>query len=291
MTILVVDSRGQQPPGMVREQWLKQAYPEATVRLVDDIYEDNNSKAWADYTIKLLGKAPDIVFTSETYGDRWAGFMESQHMLVDLERKTVPISGTKVRHNPMESWQFLDTNVRSYYAKRIALVGADSTGTTTLTKALAEHYQTSWAPEYGRMYTHGKVTSKPGAAWDSQELAFIAAEQNRLEDRLAGYSNKLFFCDTDSFTTALWHEQLLGSWSPEIERLFINRRYELYLLTDIAIPYKQDEIRVGENIRHTMHKRFMTLLEQYHKPYQLISGTPAERLAKAVELCDALLTQ
>ncbi len=289
LTIVVVANQDQRPPGQLREQWLKQAYPQATVRLVDDIYKDDDSQAWADYTIELLGKAPDIVFTSEEYGDRWAELMGCQHVLVDLERRTVPISGTQVRQNPLGTWQFLDPGVRAYYAKRVAVVGADSTGTTTLTKALAKHYQTSWVPEYGRLYTEGKITSVAGSDWAIQELVFIAQQQNQLEDQLAGSSNKILFCDTDSFTTALWHELLIGSWSAEIERLFIERRYDQYFLTNTDIPYAQDAIRVGAIARQAMHERFVALLEQYHKPYQLISGPPEARLAGAVTACNKLL--
>jgi HTH-type transcriptional repressor of NAD biosynthesis genes len=259
------------------------------VRLVDDIYKDDDSKAWADYTIKLLGQAPDIVFTSEAYGDPWARLMGSEHMLVDLERKHVPVSATEVRKNPLATWRFLGPDVRSYYAVRVALVGADSTGKTTLTQALAKHYRTTWAPEYGRMYTLGKVTSAESEKWDEDELLFIAEEQNRLEDRLAGYSNKIFFCDTDALTTALWNEHLLGSWSKEIEDLFINREYAAYLLADVDIPYKQDNIRHGKEARLKMHKRFVELLEKYQKPYYVVSGTEKQRLAEAVKICDKLI--
>ena len=37
--------------------------------------------------------------------------------------------------------------------KRVAIVGAESTGKTTLATALAEHYRTAWVPEFGRLYT------------------------------------------------------------------------------------------------------------------------------------------
>src|SRR5581483_9617149 len=50
-------------------------------------------------------------------------------------------------------WYFLEPPVRAYYARRICLIGAESTGKTTLARALAEHYQTVWVPEYGREYS------------------------------------------------------------------------------------------------------------------------------------------
>jgi HTH-type transcriptional repressor of NAD biosynthesis genes len=40
--------------------------------------------------------------------------------------------------------------------KRVLIVGAESTGKTTLAIALAEHYQTTWVPEFGRLYTEAR---------------------------------------------------------------------------------------------------------------------------------------
>jgi len=289
LIIMVVEKKGQQPDGPTRVRWLKAVHPDVDIRLIEDIYDDDNSQAWADYSIKLLGRAPDIVFTSENYGDTWARLMGSGHMLVDLERKVVPVSASMVRANPLEKWEFLDPPVRANYAKRVVVAGAESTGKTTLVKALAKHYATSWVPEYGRMYTYGKVTSSPGAEWDSSEFSFIAGEQNRLEDKLAGYSNKLLICDTDSLATAIWHEQFMGSWSKAVEKLFAERTYSLYLLTDYNIPHEQDDIRVGGTSRQTMHQRFVQLLEKHQRPYKLVSGTPEERLKQAIRECDGLL--
>ncbi len=286
---MVVAGKNQLPDGSTRQHWLQQAYPDSQVRLIKDIYDDDNSQAWADYTVKLLGRAPDIVFTSETYGDPWARLMGSEHMLVDLERKAFPISATQVRANALKNWRYLDPHVRAYYAKRVVVVGAESSGKTTLVKALAKHYKTSWVPEYGRFYTYGKITSEPGAAWDSSEFVFIAAEQNRLEDKLAEYSNKLLICDTDALETALWHEQYMGSWSKAVEAQFAQRNYGLYLLADHQIPYEKDDIRVGKASQVKMHQRFIEVLEHYNRPHMLVSGSPAERLKQAIKACDGLL--
>ncbi|HEX7259329.1 MAG TPA: AAA family ATPase [Candidatus Saccharimonadia bacterium] len=289
LIVMVVEGKNQHPDGSTRMQWLKTAHPDVEVRLIEDIYDDDNSQAWAAYTMKLLGRSPDIVFTSETYGDPWARAMGSEHMLVDLERKVVPISASMVRSDPLKKWQFLDPPVRAHYGKRVVIVGAESTGKTTLATALADHYKTSWVPEYGRMYTGGKITSEAGAEWESEEFRFIAEEQNRLEDMLAGYSNKLLICDTDAVATAVWHEHYMKSWSKEVEALYENRDNAFYLVTDYHIPYKQDSIRVGEDSRSLMHERFVELLDKLGRPYVVISGTPEERLKQAVTQCDAVL--
>ena len=66
--------------------------------------------------------------------------------------------------------------------KRVLIVGAESTGKTTLAVALAEHYQTTWVPEFGRFYTEARRPR--GEWWTSDEFTFIATEQVRMEDAM-----------------------------------------------------------------------------------------------------------
>jgi NadR type nicotinamide-nucleotide adenylyltransferase len=182
-------------------------------------------------------------------------------------------------------------NVRRYYAKRICVLGAESTGTTTLTEALARHYQTLWVPEVGRFYTYGKVTgSDESAKWYSQEFDYIARAQNEMEDQLAGYANKLLFCDTDSFATSVWHERYMGYESAAVEKLFKSRHYDLYVVTDVDIPFVQDGIRDGEHIREEMHKRFIELLKFHKKPFIVVSGSVEDRIEQVVKKIDSTTT-
>ena len=57
--------------------------------------------------------------------------------------------------------------------KRVVIIGAESTGKTTLARALAEHYKTPWVPEFGRFYTEARQPS--WAPWRSDEFTLIAA--------------------------------------------------------------------------------------------------------------------
>ena len=86
-------------------------------------------------------------------------------------------------------------------ARRVCLLGAESTGKTTLAAALADEYKTLWNPEYGRVYTEvGRVRGTP---WESWELAHIARVHCWYEDFLAGYASRVLFCDTDAFTNVM----------------------------------------------------------------------------------------
>ncbi|MBI4846027.1 MAG: AAA family ATPase [Candidatus Omnitrophica bacterium] len=291
LAVIVCDRKDQKIPGKLRADWIKEMVPQVKVIVIEDSLPEYDSKLWADYTIKVLGYTPDVVFTSEEYGDRYAQFMGCKHVLVDINRCKFPVSATQIRANPMECWDYLAPCVRAYFAKKICVLGAESSGTTTITRALAKHYRTVWVPEFGRIYSQGKMLSSQTVDWHTEEFIFIANKQNEMEDHLALLCDKIIFCDTDSFATSLWHERYMGFMSSEVDKINVGRNYELYLLTDIDIPFIQDGLRDGINIRKKMHKRFKEELERRNKPYVILSGSHNDRLKKAIELCDNILSK
>jgi NadR type nicotinamide-nucleotide adenylyltransferase len=289
VTVMVCDAPNQTIPARLRAKWLKERHPKAHIKVIEDIGKDDDSVAWAAYTIQLLGYRPDVAFTSEEYGTPWCKAMKCEHVLVDINRKTYPVSGTKVRGNPFAYWEFLSPPVRAYYAKRVCVVGAESTGTTTLSRALAKHYQTTWAPEYGRFYTEGKLqANNTGSSWYTHEFEHIADLQNKAEDELARSCNKLLICDTNAFATELWHERYMGGMSTRVRKL-TRKNYALYIVTGDEIPFEQDGMRDGEHIRHDMHKRFIEELKKRNLPYILVTGTVEQRLSTSVKRISATL--
>ena len=292
LEVLICVRADQTIPGDLRERWIKEIHPSANVRQIDDFGDDDNSKAWAEYTRSILGRAPDVVFTSEGYGEAFARFLGCQHVMVDRERCTVPICATKIRADAMANWEFLEPCVRAYFARRICIVGAESTGTTTLAQDLAAHYKTAWVPEYGRKYCEELAASGVDLwnyRWQSREFVHIARAQCELEEKLAREANRILICDTDALATGIWHERYLDHRSPEVDEIAISRTYDLYILTDCDIPFVQDGLRDGESIRQWMTSRFENRLTECKKSWMKVSGTPAQRLETSVAKIDRLL--
>lgn len=287
VTVLVCDRSDQVFSGEERATWIREAFHGVTVRVMRDIGHDDNSELWARYTLEFLGYKPSIVFTSESYGDAYARFLGAKHISVDIDRRRVPISATQIREHPYKNWNFLGRAVRARLIRRVALVGAESTGTTTLSRALAEHFQTVWVPEFGRFYSEGKQPSKE--KWETEEFIFIAKTQNHMEDAYAREANKILFCDTNAWATRFWHERYIGTIDPFVNELSCNRRYDLVILTGDEIPFVNDGLRDGEHIRHAMQKRFRKELSKNVTSYIEVSGTIKERLEKAVAACESLL--
>lgn len=266
--------------GEIRGRWLREIHPTASVMVIDDRYDENDTRVWAENTLRWLGRAPDVVFTSEDYGERYATLMGAVHVSVDRSRKLVPISGTAVREDPYVNWEFIEPAVRQWFTKRICIVGAESTGTTTLARALAERLGTIWVEEYGREYSIRKLAGDP--IWRTTEFVHIAVEQAVREDAAARRANRVLICDTNAYATVLWHRRYVGGPCPEVEAIAREGRCDLYLLTGDEIPFVQDGLRDGAHIRHKMHRWFEEALSAQPVPWKLLRGSHEVRLQEAI---------
>lgn len=288
VTVIVCEKPTDPIPGGMRAGWLREAHPTATVLVIDDRYDATDSRIWAENTIRWLGGPPDAVFTSEDYGDAYAGYMGCVHVKVDQARSAVPCSGTAIRANPFANWQYLRPAARAWYAKRVCVLGAESTGTTTLAEALAQALDTVWVPEYGREYSAVKLT-RGETEWASDEFVHIAQEQTRQEDAAARAANRVLVCDTNAFATILWHRRYLGTDEPRVRAIADAGCCDLYLLTGDEIPFVQDGLRDGEAIRHTMHGWFEEALAAQSVPWLLLRGPHEVRLTAALAAVRELL--
>ena len=193
-------------------------------------------------------------------------------------------------------------------AQRVVIVGAESTGKTTLARDLCDALvrrggafaSTRWVPEYGRDYTIEKLASARARAaaedrptpemadlvWTTADFVAIAREQNALEEREARVTGPVLICDTDTFATAIWHERYLGTRSPEVEALAVARP-SLYLLTHHDdVMFEADDIRDGEQLRAWMTAAFVERLAASPHRTELVRGTCEQRVAAAIRVID-----
>ena len=292
--VLLLAHPGDAIPVDLRHRWLEEMFPWATVCSgVADHPIDYEDPAvydlWAA-TIKdvIERDGVDLLFTSEpAYGDRTAQRLGARHVLVDPERRTVPISASAVRADPYASWAFLPPGVRGWYCRRVCLVGAESTGTTTMAERLAAVFGTVWVPEFGREYSVPKDTR--GEPWTTDEFVLIARRQQQLEDEAARAADRILFGDTDALATALWHEQYLGSRSSQVEAIAWSRTYDLTFLTAADFPWVDDGARNSDAVRQRMQRRFEAELAKRQEPVVELCGSVEERTATAVDAIDQIL--
>lgn len=275
LTVIICDHPSQSIPAEQRAEWLREIHPNVSVVVTPDNLPDE-PEPWGQRTIEILGSRPDLVFTSETYGEGYAAAMGCRHIMVDIDRATVPISGSLIRSKPLDHLEFLEPCVRAHFVKRVVLIGVESTGKTTLAENLAMQFNTTWIPEFGREYCLTK-----GDEWTAKDFVEIAQEQQRKENEAAKSANKVLICDTNAFATSVWHRRYLGTYDPEVNRIANQDKVDLYLLTMPDFPFVQDGTRDGEHIRHEMHEWFLERLCQQSAMVVEISGAPLDRVQMA----------
>jgi HTH-type transcriptional repressor of NAD biosynthesis genes len=174
--------------------------------------------------------------------------------------------------------------------KRIAFVGAESCGKTTLAKFLAEQLQTWLVPEYWRHYWEAKKFGASRATWNTDEFIHVAKTQNDQEDYFASKTPSILVCDTNAFMTSVWHKRYLGFESAEIDRLAKTRSYDLLFFCPANIPFVQDGERDGEMIRPEMSKWIEEKLKLWGVPFHSFSEQESlpKRQSKVLRLVESL---
>lgn len=279
--VLVVDNPSYKISSQLRSNWLRASHPDANIQIIPDIYDDDNSEAWGQHTMDFLGYQPDVVFSSEPYGKTWANAMGCTYVDVDIERATVPISGTKVRQDILASWQYLSEPVRSGLAIRIVVIGAESTGTTTLSRDLARSLSAPWVPEIGRSYTESILPA--GYEWENEDFHRIGRLQQAYENEIAARSNGIVVCDTNATATVVWQRRYMGQSDKTMHDIAAADTVDLYIITGDDIPFVQDGTRDGEHIRHDMHQWFIQYIQKTGVPYIVVTGSRQSRLTEATK--------
>jgi NadR type nicotinamide-nucleotide adenylyltransferase len=120
--VVLVCSIAREPiPGELRYQWVRDLCPFAEVHHCTDEnpqYPHEHPDFWAFWIRsirKVLPTGPDLVFSSEDYGDELAARLGARHILIDQARTVFPISGTAVRENPRAVWHLIPQPVQAYY--------------------------------------------------------------------------------------------------------------------------------------------------------------------------------
>ena len=307
-----------------RVAWMRETHagaPNVTVvGIMDDVPVDYGDPAIWDQHIALMRQAlqtlvaPAVthVFTSESYGAEMAHRFSARSVVLDRGRALVQTSSTKIRRDVVGNWDFLSAPVRAGLAARIVVLGAESSGTTTLSRDLVDRWRrrgganslTQWVPEFGREYTVAKLarsiaraqiegTSAPDLddlAWHSDEFDLIAQQQQRVEEGAAACGGPVLICDTDVLATAVWHERYIGTWREDLIGFRHGRPPTLYLITHHdGVPFEQDGLRDGEHRRPWMTNRFIAVLDAHGFPYHVLTGSRVERADRASVLIDTVL--
>lgn len=160
--------------------------------------------------------------------------------------------------------------------KKIAIIGPESTGKSTLSQELAQHFNEPFVPEYGRKYLE-----ENGKSYNQSDLLAISKGMVIWEDKMFTIAKKLLFCDTDLIMMKVWYEVKYGECHSWVLNQLTSNPYDFYLLCSPDLPWEADPLRENPEIREELFEKYKNNLEKYEFPYKIIKGE--SRLTQATE--------
>lgn len=174
--------------------------------------------------------------------------------------------------------------------KKVVIIGPESTGKSTLCEQLAAHYNTIWVKEYAREYL-----LRNGTRYSFENLLDIAKGQVETEEsgirsweavnhKPQTTNHKLLFIDTDMYVMKVWCEFVFEKCHHWILNRIVERKYDLYLLCNVDLPWVKDELREYPNLkeREKLYHYYKDVMINQKVPWVDISGSYEERLQKAI---------
>ena len=166
--------------------------------------------------------------------------------------------------------------------KKIVVLGAESTGKSTLCESLANHYNTVFVPEFARTYFNVHDINH----YSIQDLETIAKTQISLEEDYVKKANKLLFCDTSLITIKIWAIHRFNQIPEFFKNSIKPTDYHMYLITNNDIPWLADDQRKNEVSRDSLFKWNQHEMQKLGINYHIVKGLGTKRLQHAIDLID-----
>jgi HTH-type transcriptional repressor of NAD biosynthesis genes len=274
----------------LRFSWIADIFkndPKIKPAMVEDNFDDESlprdkrTRIWADF-IKKTFPPVDEVFSSEEYGEPFANHLGAVHKSFDPFRTWFPVSASKIRQAPFVFWDFIPPVVRPYFLKKFCFYGPESTGKSSMTVHMAEHYSTTYVPEVAREML---ITND----FSVDDIIRIGhAHYERIQEKVKT-ANKFLMCDTDAITTQIYSDYYLGTVPPVLIELENKVHYDHYFLFDIDVPWIDDGLRDLGHLRKEMFIIFREALEKRRIKYTLVAGDWQQRNNKVKNVLNKFL--
>jgi len=286
--VVVIDTLEDEPYVGPRVTTIREAVkdfhtPVEVVHITDPISPDPNSpgfwEEWKQIMLRVGAKPGDLVVGSEPYCKKVADLFDGKFYPYDPSRDIFTSKATDVRLHPDKFFSVILPEFQHYLRQTVTLFGAESTGKTTLSKHLAAAKNGHWLMEWARPYL--EMNGAPPIT--VEVMTDIWHGQRALQDHARFLIDKPWvFQDTDLFST-------VGYWNfwnmktPDLLKMqALSRKSDLYLITKSNIPFEQDPIRYGGDVRESDDQFWIDLAEQHCLNYRVLeSADPNDRMQEA----------
>ena len=278
-----------------RLAWLRRRFPQVTAIVLDAsaAIPANDAPAAEQHAfvaavLRERAIRVDAVFTSEAYGEPFAqdlGRLQGAwapeagavaHVPFDERRAAWPISGTAVRAMRGPFRDLLSPGVAADFVPRICILGGESTGKTTLARALSAALGDPWVHEYGRELWEARE-----GALQFEDLLDIAEVQVAREEEAACDARRAVVCDTSPLTTLFYSLETFGRADPRLLALS-HREYDLVLLCADDFAFMQDGTRRDEAFRRRGQDWYRGTLAERGLAWTDVHGPIGGRVPQAI---------
>lgn len=268
----------------VRERWWKTIMRDLENVTVLSLSSKNtfNFFDWQKSTkemLKVTGSITDI-FSSELEYEAFFKKLYPTSLIHTLIKKS-EVSATQIfKEGIYSSWSLLPRVVQNYFVQKIVILGAESSGKTTLTRKLALWYQTEKVEEVARSFWE-YYGGGFGKVLDSEDYKALTYQQKNQEYLKIKKANRFLFIDTETIVTQIWLSLYENSELAVLNAIANDESYDLYLLIRPDLPFIQDGTRNFEKKRWTVYQKMEEYLIKYNKPYVVLDGTANQQFEQA----------
>jgi len=226
---------------------------------------------WRDIIIKANGGIPDCIIGSEKYIIKLAEVVECDYKMIDIKRDKFDISATMVRNNWIDNWSMLPESTKKFFQKKIAIIGPESTGKTTITNKISKLYNVTPVEEFAMSY----LQSFEGELKEEDFRNIYIGQKENIIDKA---NEKIIISDTDAITTNIWSKKILGSYDENLFKKY-NFDFDLYILMNLnEYDFKNIKGRFFDDleIQKWFFNEFINELKKRNKKYIIVEGNTWE---------------
>ena len=229
---------------------------------------ENFWEMWRDYLVSAGAQKGDLIFASENYGFKLAELIEGSFVPYDLFRQLNPAKGTNLRVDLWNNWEELSDTFRDFFQKKIVFFGNESIGKTTTSKKVSEYLHDPWFFEFARPYLEGV-----GNELNTKIMTNIWKGQRAIQRKKT--RSRVNIYDTDLFSTlGYWelHDDVYGKVPDGLILDALDLKSDLYIVLKSNIPFEEDPLRYGGNVRETDDSYWLDILNRFNLNYKVIES-------------------
>jgi nicotinamide riboside kinase len=162
----------------------------------------------------------------------------------------------------------------------LVTTGPESSGKTTLARALQRTLAAPLVDESSRAYLNRRLDVDPAWHYQESDLHGIAQEQRASEALALRSAPPLIVCDTDLLVLHIWSLEKYQRVAPDLEQLIQDslQQPRLFLLCSPDMPWEPDPLRENPSDRWRLFDRYRATLEDLALPHLVLSGPHEQRL-------------